>query len=314
MRAPVLIHRGRRGRFQFALLACWALAASGLSAHAADIAVRDDSGVLQHWSKPPQRIVSLMPSLTESVCALGACDRLVGVDRFSNYPPQVQRLPKLGGLEDSSVEAIVALHPDVVLLSPSLRCQDRLRALGLKVVVLETRSSADVRKVLQQLGTLLQRPDPQAVWRDIDAQIARAAASLPAAVRGLRVYEEIDATPYAAGEASFLGETLQRLGLRNIVGPQMGPFPRLNPEFVVRADPQLMVVPQRGLPGLAQRPGWSHISAIRHQALCVLTAEESEVITRPGPRMALGAITFARCLRQLSPRQLQAMRGEDATP
>src|SRR5512139_1064477 len=88
------------------LAGCW-------QAHA-DIHLADDRGVAFAAAQAPRRIVSLLPSLTESVCALGGCDRLVGTDRFSNWPEPVQHLPKLGGLEDAQVERIVALRPDVV--------------------------------------------------------------------------------------------------------------------------------------------------------------------------------------------------------
>ena len=85
----------------------------------------------------PQRIVSLLPSLTESVCELGACSRLVGVDRYSNWPTSVQQLPRVGGGIDPNIEAIVALKPDLVLMAESTRAAERLQALGLKVLMLE---------------------------------------------------------------------------------------------------------------------------------------------------------------------------------
>ena len=76
---------------------------------------------------PPQRIVSLVPGLTESVCALGACARLVGTDRYSNWPASVAALPKLGGLDDAQVERIAALKPDLVLIAPSARARGHKR-------------------------------------------------------------------------------------------------------------------------------------------------------------------------------------------
>src|SRR6478735_10895553 len=103
----------------------------------ADDKLRDDRGALVVLATPPQRIVSLLPSLTESVCAIGACARLVGTDRFSNWPASVAALPKLGGFDDVRIEAVVALKPDVVLVPPSARVIDRLEQLGLKVIVLE---------------------------------------------------------------------------------------------------------------------------------------------------------------------------------
>src|SRR6218665_4172981 len=104
----------------------------------AQVHVPDFRGTTLTLPAPPQRIVSLLPSLAEGVCALGACAKLVGTDRFSNSPPEVVALPKLGGLEDTLVERIVALKPDVVLAAPSARVVDRLEALGLKVLVIES--------------------------------------------------------------------------------------------------------------------------------------------------------------------------------
>lgn len=97
----------------------------------------DDRGVTVSFDRAPQRIVSLLPSLTEIVCELDQCHRLVGVDRNSNYPASVQRLPRVGGGLDPSIEAIVALRPDVVLMATSSKVGERLQALGLKVVTLE---------------------------------------------------------------------------------------------------------------------------------------------------------------------------------
>jgi len=278
------------------------LFALAAQAGAAPVSVKDDRGLLQQWLTPPQRIVSLLPSLTETVCALGACERLVGVDRYSNYPAAVDKLPKLGGLDDTQVESIVALRPDVVLVAPSSRVQDRLAALGLKVVVLETRSHADVKRVLQSVGQLLAVPEPLKVWQQIEAQMAEAAASVPASARGLTVYYEVDSSPFAAGESSFIGETLARLGPRNIVGKELGPFPKLNPEFVVRADPQLIMVAQRNAVKLAERPGWNQIRALKDKRLCVFPPQESELMARPGPRMGEAAKFMARCLREVAPK------------
>jgi len=112
-------------------MVAWLLAAlPPLAAHA-QITLRDDRGAAVTLLAPPQRIVSLLPSLTESVCALGACAHLVGTDRFSNAPASVIALPKLGGIDDAQIERIVALKPDVVLVSSSARVTDRLEGLGL---------------------------------------------------------------------------------------------------------------------------------------------------------------------------------------
>jgi len=271
------------------------------SARAAPIKLSDDAGNTLQLSEPPRRIISLLPSLTETVCALGACDRLVGVDRYSNPPASVNALPKLGGLDDTQIETIVALKPDVVILSASSRVQDRLASLGIKLLVLETRSHEDVRRVLGKIGELLGVAEPQKVWQQIDTAVNQAAASVPASVKGQTIYYEIDSAPYAAGESSFIGETLTRLGVKNIVGKELGPFPKLNPEFIVRADPQIIMVSQRSGASLPGRPGWAGIRALRNKQLCIFPKEEAEVISRPGPRMGEAAGWMARCLRSLAP-------------
>jgi iron complex transport system substrate-binding protein len=214
----------------------------------------------------------------------------------TNFPSSVRGLPQVGGGLDPSLEAIVALRPDVVLMATSSRASARLESLGVKVVALEPKTAADVRRVLDKVGQLLEVPDAQRVWRAIDAGVGAAAQSLPPHARGVRVYFEVNAGPYAAGPSSFIGETLTRLGARNIIGPELGPFPKISPEYVVRADPDLIMLSERNAQGLEQRPGWAGMRAIRGKRLCRFTPEQSDVLVRPGPRMAEAARIMARCL------------------
>lgn len=260
--------------------------------------IRDDLGQVTTLAAPPQRIVSLLPSLTETVCELGACARLVGVDRYSNHPASVNALPKVGGLDDTNVEMIAALKPDVVLLATASRVADRLRSLGLKVIALEPRSYKDVQRVLGTLGQVLGVNDAQRVWRTIEAGVSAAASSVPPAARGIRVYYEVASGMWAAGESSFMGETLARLGTGNIIPAQLGPFPKINPEFVVKANPGLIMIGARGADDLATRPGWDRIDAIRRGRVCVFKPEEGDILSRPGPRMAEAAQIMAKCLRE----------------
>jgi iron complex transport system substrate-binding protein len=254
------------------------------------------------FAQTPQRIVSLLPSLTETVCELGQCQRLVGVDRYSNFPESVRALPQVGGGLDPNIEAIVALKPDVVLMATSSRAGERLQSLGIKVVALEPKSHADVKRVLEKIGQLLDVPDAQRVWRVIDAGVVAAAQSLPASVKNTRVYFEVNRAPYAAGETSFIGEILTRLGAKNIVPASMGPFPKINPEYVVRANPDVIMVGDRNYEGMEGRPGWSGIRAIKERHVCVFTVAQSDVVVRPGPRMAESARILAQCLQAMQGR------------
>jgi iron complex transport system substrate-binding protein len=261
----------------------------------------DDRGVAVTLSRSPQRIVSLLPSLTESLCAMDQCQRLVGRDRYSNYPALVQQLPALGSGLDPNIEGIVALKPDVVLLSTSSRASSRLESLGIKVVALELKSHADVRRVLHKLGVLLEVPEEAGaarLWRIIDSSVSAAAQSLSPQARSARVYFEFSRGPSAASESSFIGETLTRLGVRNVVPAALGPFPRLNPEFVVRANPDVIMVGNRSMVAMAPYPGWDTIKAVREQRICVFGVDESDIVVRPGPRMAEAARLMAQCLEK----------------
>jgi iron complex transport system substrate-binding protein len=269
-------------------------------AHA--LQVVDDRGVTVTFAQTPQRIVSMLPSLTESVCAMAQCQRLVGVDRYSNFPESVKGLPVLGGGLDPNIEGIVALKPDLVLVSAASRASSRLEALGIKVVALETKTHADVRRVLHIVGVLLDVPEAQAamLWRTIDSSVSAAAQSLSPKAKNPRVYFEVSRGPYAAGEASFIGETLQRLGVQNVVPAALGPFPKLNPEFVVRANPDLIMIGNRSMQAMLPYPGWASIKAVKEKRICVFGIVDSDVVVRPGPRMAEAARLMAGCLEKFA--------------
>lgn len=258
-------------------------------------------GVAGPLPAPPARIVSLLPSLTESVCALGACGRLVGTDRFSNWPASVRALPKLGGIDDAQIERIVALRPDVVLVSASARVTDRLEALGVRVLVLESNHHDDVKRSLDVLARLLGTPaEAGRVWAGIEREFRDAAARVPAGLRGQRVYFEVDATPHAAGTASFIGQSLGRLGMANAVPAGLGPFPKLNPEYVVAVQPDIVMAARRALVDMSGRPGWGALRALQERRTCGFADEPYEMLVRPGPRMGQAAAVLADCLAALA--------------
>ncbi len=262
--------------------------------------VRDHRGVEHVFSAPPERIVTLLPSLTETVCALGACASLVGTDRYSNWPAAVLPLPKLGGLDDVQIERIVTLRPDVVLAARSIRAVDRLEALGLKVLAFDSDNHAQVQSSLQVIGGLLGRAaQAGALWQAIEKQIEAAAAGVPVRHRGQVVYFEVDAAPYVAGAASFVGQTLARLQLDNIAPAAMGAFPKLNPEHIVRVQPQVLIGAQANVASMAQRPGWAPLRALQTRQVCALDAAQYELVTRPGPRLGQAAQALADCLARL---------------
>jgi iron complex transport system substrate-binding protein len=262
------------------------------------VVLRDDRQIEVTIAKPPQRIVSLLPSLTETVCALGQCQKLVGVDRYSNWPESLAKLPRMGGGIDPNIESVVAAKPDLVLMATSARGAERLQALGLNVLTFEPRSHADVQRVMHLVAQALDVPvqESDRVWRHIDAAVNAAAQSIPAQAKGQRVYFEVSRAPYGASESSFIGETLQRLGARNILPASLGPFPKINPEYVVRAQPDIIMVGDSNYADMSTRPGWQNMRAMRTQRVCHFKSEESDVLVRAGPRMAEAARLMAKCL------------------
>jgi iron complex transport system substrate-binding protein len=271
---------------------------------AVPIVVGDD---LRHeitLARPPRRIISLSPPLTETVCALEECGRLVATDRYSNWPAMVKTLPKAGGLIDPQIEQIVRLHPDLVLLSSSQRITDRLQEFGIESFALDTQTYAHISHVVTMIGTILDMPARAAALNQrIEDEVLKIGEEAMARRHGAgpSVYFEVDGGPYAAGTTSFIGELLARLGTRNIVEADLGPFPKLNPEYVVRRNPDVIFVAPVDVSRLAERPGWDSIRAVREKRICSFAPEIHDTIIRAGPRIAEGMRALADCLARVSP-------------
>jgi iron complex transport system substrate-binding protein len=268
----------------------------------ASITAKDSRGVEIRLGAPAQRVVSMLPSLTESVCALGKCAVLVGVDRFSNWPKSLDALPRLGGIADANIEGIARLKPDLVLLEKSSPLIPRLQSLGISVIAFDVQTMADVQRTLRQLDIVLGSSESGAVWDRIQLDIARANRTLSPSQKTARVYFEVNSAPFAAGKTSFIGELIDRLGMENIATEKMGAFPKINPEFVVQSRPDLIMATEASAKQLAQRPGWKSIPAIQGNRICLFSAAQADVLVRPGPRMGEAATLIADCAIRLLPK------------
>ena len=258
----------------------------------------DDRGRTISLQSPPQRLISLLPSLTESICALGKCSQLVGVDRFSNWPLSLQNLPKLGGISDSNLEAIVQLKPDLVMVEKSSPIISRLEDLRIPVMAFDVKTMADEERTLKKLDLALGSKESGRVWNQIQAEIMRANKQLDGSQKNMRVYFEVNAAPYAAGRSSFIGELLTRLELSNIIPESLGPFPKINPEFVVQAKPQIIMLSDTSVADMKKRPGWSDIPAITQNRICTFKKDQGDIIARPGPRMGEAALILSQCIAE----------------
>lgn len=258
------------------------------------LVVRDDRGVDVTLRAEPRRIVSLLPSHTETLLALGAGSRVVGVDDFSAGIPEVAGLPSLGGLYDARLEVLLSTRPDLVLMSESNGAAAPVERGGLVVWGGSAHRFDDVFRVIEAIGRLICK-QPEAAH--LARQVADDVADVEGHVRGrpvVRVYYELDPTPYTVGPFSVIGAMIAKAGGEDVVGDGLGDFPKISPEAVIAGNPD--VVLGVSLEEVRKRPGWERIAAVRSGRVYKLTPREAELVSRPGPHLADGLRALVRIL------------------
>ncbi|THF87722.1 ABC transporter substrate-binding protein [Deinococcus sp. KSM4-11] len=243
----------------------------------------------------PMRIVSMVPSTSETVCALGLCDRLVGVDQYSDYPAQLAKVTKVGDLYTPNIEAIVAARPDLVLVSKYSKLDGPLTQAGITVVAVNPETYDEVFSKILILGKVVNREvAAKALVTTMARDIAKTEVLTRAAPTKPTAYFEIDPTPYSIGPKSFMGVLLTKAGAQNIIPESMGDFPKVDPEFIVKANPQLML----GLDAktAAARPGWATLNAVKSGRVIALPADLSSNLSRPGPRLPAALRALAKLI------------------
>ena len=254
---------------------------------------------------PARRIVSVAPSATEILFALGAGDRVVGVTTADTYPPEVERIEKVGSFGKPAMETLLRLKPDLVvytdLLKPGLAGEIERR--GIRTLQTRQGSLDDVLRAITTLGEATGTPGRgRRLAADLRARmtaVERRTDAIPAERRP-RVFIEITATPlYTAGGGSYLDEMVTKAGCINIAGDRPDPFLRVSSEFVVRANPDVILVAymqrQEGVvEEISHRIGWADLAAVREQR--VITDIHSDLLCRPGPRLFDGLEALQRRL------------------
>jgi len=265
------------------------------------LTVKDDLGRSVTIASEPRRIVVMLPSATEMLCSIGACDSIVATDDYSNWPAAAAEKPKAGGLYNPNVELIASFEPDLVITSKYGKLTEALAKLGITTYAVNAQTYGDIFRTARNLGELVNR---EAAAETLIARVNQEVYALEtlaarAAARPT-VYYEIDATPYTAGPGSFIGEMIARARGVNIVPAELGLFPKISPELVVEKDPEVIVLGDapHGVTAakIAGRPGWAELRAIKSGRVCELTKEQTDVLHRPGPRVAKGLAVLIRCL------------------
>jgi iron complex transport system substrate-binding protein len=257
-----------------------------------------------HSKHVPQRIVSLSPTVTEDLFAIGAGKQVVAVDNQSNYPKRAPRTSLSG--YTPNVEAIANYHPDLVLISYNpTNFAAQLRSLGIKVkfVAAATNLKQAYGEILG-LGRLTGHDRGAAgVVRSMRTHLEAIVASVPKSRRHLRVYHELDATYYSATSQTFIGSIYKLFGFRDIAdaaGSSGDQYPQLSGEYIIAQNPQIVVLADTRCCGqnygsVAARPGWSTISAVQHHRVVLAN---DDVASRWGPRIVQFARTVARIAKQ----------------
>jgi iron complex transport system substrate-binding protein len=257
-----------------------------------------------HAKHYPHRIVSLSPTVTEDLFAIGAGKQVVAVDNQSNYPKRAPRTSLSG--YTPNVEAIANYHPDLVLISYNpTNFAAQLRSLGIKVkfVAAATNLKQTYAEILG-LGRLTGHDRGAAgVVRSMRTHLAAIVASVPKSRRHLRVYHELDPTYYSATSQTFIGSIYKLFGFRDIAdaaGSSGDQYPQLSGEYIVAQNPQIVVLADTRCCGqnygsVASRPGWSTISAVQHHRVVLAN---DDVASRWGPRIVQFARTVARIAKQ----------------
>jgi iron complex transport system substrate-binding protein len=243
----------------------------------------------------PERVVSLVPSVTETLFALGAGDLVVGVSNQCDYPERVAALPRVGGFLAPVIERVVSLQPDLVITSPSPGNQsgvNAIKAAGIRVLVVRDATLEQLNAAILQVAAAVGRLDEgrkvvDAIDAELEAVRARV-AGLPRPPVALVVGHR---PLVLAGPAGYLGELLNIAGARNVADEAGGAWPVVDPEFLVASAPEVLFDVGMGSEAssgdpLARWSGWPAMPALLKRRVY---ASDGDLLLRPGPRVGRAA-------------------------
>jgi iron complex transport system substrate-binding protein len=270
-----------------------ALACATPSFAGAQISLTDDLGRKVALPHTPERIVSLAPSITETLFAIGAGEQVAGVTDYCTYPEEARKKPRVGGMINPSIEAIIGLHPDLIILSMEGNVRDdfrKLTGLGVPVFVTNPRTLHQIYGSITTLGTLTGR----------EQEAARVVGEMQNRERHVVLPMRPQAEPavllivslqplMVAGNGTFLSELISLAGGRNLAASSPSTYPQFSREAVVEGNPDVLVIFSdaggRGTDIADQYPEWRDLKAVRNGRVYRV---DPDILSRPGPRAAEG--------------------------
>jgi len=264
--------------------------------------VSDETGRTVRVPVPVRRVVSLAPSLTESIYALGLEALLVGDTDYCDYPEAAKSKVKVGGAVNPNIEVVASLKPDVVLLTKSLNRMETVRALerlGIAAYATDPQSVDQIRASVHKLADVLGSP---AAGDSLDRSLLNAENELRRRIEGLaptRVLFVVWTDPLiSVGKHTFLADALSHAGALSVVDSAQD-WPQISLEEMVRLQPEVLVFAAshsesvaQGVEALALRPGWSSLEAVKNRRFAVV----SDAVNRPAPRLLSAVEDLARQL------------------
>jgi len=264
------------------------------------VTIVDDYGRQIKLTGVPDRIVSIAPTPTEVIFAIGAGDLVVGVDDYSDYPTEANNITRVGNALELNVEAIVGLKPDLVVTGDLVpKALKRVEDRGIPYMVLAARTLSDVVKDIRLMGAVTGHVQDASTLADsLDVRI-KAVTNMTLAPTVVRPKVYIEYYEYFTfGPGSFGDDLLRAAGGVNIAGSTSSEYPVVGPEFVVAADPDIIVYTVGVMTTVApsdfgKRPGWENITAVVDDAIYSI---DDNLVSRYGPRVVDGLEQLAAIL------------------
>lgn len=242
----------------------------------------------------PERIVSLLPSNTEILFAVGAGEQVVGVTSYCNYPPETATRTQVGGITSQtiSIEAVAALEPDLVVASGAQKdVIQPLSEAGLTVIALQPATFEDIYSNITMVGQVTGHADQAAAvvedMRDRVAAVSAQVATIPEAERPTVYYEVWNEPLMTAGPHTFIGQMIDLAGGRQIFADAGEDWPQVSAEVIINRNPAIILGPTTSseiltAEKIGARPGWENIAAVRDNHIYLL---DPDIVSRPGPRI-----------------------------
>jgi len=267
------------------------------------LTVTDDQGTKVTFAAKPNHVVSLAPSATETIYAVGGGDSLIAGTQYDNYPPEAKAKALIKGLKPG-LETIVSYQPDLVLATPSNSADliQQLRVTHVAVLYLDATDFQGVYHDVQMVGQVLDdTPAAQQVVAGMRTKVGDVTAKTGHASTRPRVFDEIsgdDPTkPFTAGPGSFIDSMITLAGGVNVAHDAKTAYPQFSLEALVAADPQVIVLDDAAYgatpDAVAKRNGWSGMSAVKDHHVYPIN---DDLVSRAGPRLADGLVAMARLI------------------